>query len=67
MIEWHGLSAQQVVAVQAVCLPETQANQLTVTCRAANQGEAGVKIKRDGDQASLIYGSTADLMRGPLY
>lgn len=64
MIEWHGLSAQQVVAVQAVCLPETQANQLTVTCRAANQGEAGVKIKRDGDQASLIYGSTADLMRG---
>lgn len=61
MIEWRGLSAEQRLAVSAVCLPETRALDLTVTCQ---QGASGVKLSRDGQQATLTYGTTTDLMRG---
>lgn len=61
MIEWRGLSAEQVRAVRDVCLPETQAIDLTVTCQT---GERGIDIRRTAQRATLTYGSTGELMRG---
>ncbi|MFC6200666.1 family 20 glycosylhydrolase [Lactiplantibacillus nangangensis] len=62
MIVWRGLHAEQVQAVKAVCaVDELSDVELTVDCR---PGAAGVALTRDGSQATLIYGSKVDLMRG---
>lgn len=61
MIVWRGLDASQLQAVQKVCEPLNSAMELVVTCQ---QGAAGVQLQRHDGQATLTYGSTADLMHG---
>lgn len=61
MITWQGLTTDQVQAVQAVCAAIMPASDLTVECQ---QVTTGIHIQRNGDQARLTYGSTAELMHG---
>ena len=62
MVEWRGLTAEQVQAVQAIGLgDDLAAHALKVTCQT---GEAGIAITRIGQQVTLTYGSQVDLMRG---
>jgi len=60
MIKWRGLQEPQLSAVQAIWGP-SDSESLTIECE---KGTAGLVLQRDGDQATLRYGSTVDLMRG---
>lgn len=61
MITWRGLTDDQRQAVQAVCAVVAPTKNLIVDCQHV---PTGIHIQCHGEQATLTYGSTTDLMHG---
>lgn len=61
MITWRGLTDDQRQAVQAVCAVIASTKNLVVDCQHV---PTGIHIQCHGEQATLTYGSTTDLMHG---